>query len=245
MNNLAVILGSIIILACAICLFTYGASENLFRIIIGCILIFMLIVIVTTFIKNQSSLRIHGIFLTYSTHFIRDRPLTLLYIPLFLLFLIAFIIMIVLEFSSFWTTGDLSFSSNEGLFHKPVGVGPIVLSVFVGIQAVWGLVFLKMACNYMLIKSISACQVRQCCGTIILSNLAAIHLNCSFVSISAVLLEVLSSSHASLSLILWWISSSRLPMTKINPAMLAALTSYAAHTPFSIWCEQTQWPILI
>lgn len=192
MNNLAVIAGSVMILACAICIFTYGAGENAFRIVIGCVLIFMLIIIALTFLKNRSSLRIHGIFLNYSTQFLKDRPITLLYIPLFLAFLVSFIIIIVLEFSSFWTTGDLNFSPSEGLFHKPVGVGPIVFTVLLAIQTIWGLVFLKVACNYVLIQLISVCLARQCPGTITGNNRASILLSYSFASISAVRSVVLS-----------------------------------------------------
>lgn len=96
MNYAAVILGWLAILASAICLFTYNTSENIFRTIVGLLLILILIIIAVTFIKNQASLKIHGIFLNYSTKFIKDRPITLAYIPLFLLFLVAFITIVVL-----------------------------------------------------------------------------------------------------------------------------------------------------
>lgn len=96
MNFVAIVLGSLVILACAICLFTYGISDSIFRIVVGCVLILFIIVIAITFFKNRDSLKIHGIFLKHSTKFIRDRPLTLAYIPLFFIFLVGFIVIIVL-----------------------------------------------------------------------------------------------------------------------------------------------------
>jgi hypothetical protein len=76
------------------------------------LLILVVIVIAITFIKNTKSIRIHGIFLSHATKFIRQRLGTLIYIPLFFLLLLGFITLIVLEFNAFWTSGDLAFSTN-------------------------------------------------------------------------------------------------------------------------------------
>lgn len=65
--------------------------------------------------------------------------------------LLAFVCLIVLEFSAFWMSGTLTFDKNKDLFYGIQGALPIVFSVLLGIQAVWGLSFIKTACNCFLI----------------------------------------------------------------------------------------------
>jgi len=57
------------------------------------------------------------------------------------------VIIVVLEFTAFWTSGNLSFNPEHNIFHELSGSGPVILTVLLSIQALWGLAFLKMACN--------------------------------------------------------------------------------------------------
>lgn len=80
-------------------------------------MIVVLIVVGCNIFKNMNPLRIYGIFLDYSTKFVRERPITLVYIPIFFTILLAFVVLIVLEFSAFWMSGELTFDKNKDIFY--------------------------------------------------------------------------------------------------------------------------------
>lgn len=117
MNYAAVVLGWLVILATTICLILYQTDQSGLKIVIGVLLVVMLIVILYNSFKNMDSLRMHAIFLSYSTKMFREKPSTFLYIPMFFIILVAFIMILVLEFTSFWTSGELQFDSKTSLFH--------------------------------------------------------------------------------------------------------------------------------
>lgn len=80
-------------------------------------MVLVLLVLACNVFKNMNPLRIYGIFLDYSTKFVRERPVALLYIPIFFLILVAFVVLIVLEFTAFWMSGNLTFDKNKDLFY--------------------------------------------------------------------------------------------------------------------------------
>ena len=58
-----------------------------------------------TVLKNTDSWRMHAIFLKQATNIIKDRPVTLLFVPVFFIMLLGFAVMIVLEFAAYWSSG--------------------------------------------------------------------------------------------------------------------------------------------
>lgn len=98
----------------------------------------------------------HAIFLTYATRLIRQRPLTVLYIPIFFIILMAFATILVLEFWSYWSSGTVTFDGEKSLFHELEGFFPLLLSIFLIIQTVWGLSFIKESCTFFIIQLTSA-----------------------------------------------------------------------------------------
>ena len=86
----------------------------------------------------------HSIFLNYATKMICDRCSTLFYIPIFLVILVGFVVILVMEFTAFWTSGEVKFEgSDKALYYTINGAGPIVLMIFLIIQGIWGLSFIK------------------------------------------------------------------------------------------------------
>ena len=59
----------------------------------------------------------HAIFLNYSTKMMSERCLTFLYIPIFFVFIIGFAVILVLEFTAFWTSGNVTFDGSTNLYH--------------------------------------------------------------------------------------------------------------------------------
>lgn len=48
---------------------------------------------------------------------IRSKPVVLAYIPIFILILYAFLVIVVLEFTSFWSSGFLVFDHTIEVFY--------------------------------------------------------------------------------------------------------------------------------
>lgn len=96
MNYAAVIAGGIAILVTAVCLFLYQTEEKVLKIIAAVILLLVLLLILMTVLKNTDSWRMHSIFLKQATIMIKDRPITLLFVPVFFIMLVGFAVMIVL-----------------------------------------------------------------------------------------------------------------------------------------------------
>lgn len=77
-----------------------------------------------------------------------DRLYVLAYIPIFMAVAFLFGAMMVYEFKAIWTFGELSFEPEKYLYYQLIGTAPIVLSVLWGIQAIWGLSFIKECFNF-------------------------------------------------------------------------------------------------
>ena len=147
MNYATVAAGIIAILATIICVFLYQTEQQTAKLIIGICLIVVLVIIVLTICKNTDSWKMHAIFLSYATKMIGDRCLTFLYIPIFFVAIVGFVVILVLEFTAYWSNGSLSFDADKSLFYELSGAGKIILTILLIIQGIWGLSFIKEACN--------------------------------------------------------------------------------------------------
>lgn len=143
MNYVSVVVGGIIIVITAICLFFYNTQQTILKVVAGIALILLFLLIIMTVFKNRDSWRMHGIFLSHSTRIIKQRPLTILYIPIFFLMLVGFAFIVVLEFWSYWSSGTVTFDNETSLFHELEGFFPLLISIFLIIQTIWGLSFIK------------------------------------------------------------------------------------------------------
>ena len=143
MNYVTVAVGIIAILVTTICVFLYDTPQQTAKIVIAVCLIVVLIIILLTICKNTDSWKMHAIFLSYATKMLLDRCLTFLYIPIFFAVIVGFVVILVLEFTAYWSSGSVSFDANKSLFYELSGVGPIILSILLIIQGLWGLTFIK------------------------------------------------------------------------------------------------------
>jgi hypothetical protein len=143
MNKAVIILGSLVILALAICMFAYYWSDT-GKWVLASLLLVLFFIIALSSCKNRRALDMNGVFLDAAAKMLRSSKWTsFLYIPLFMAFLTGFIFLIIYEFRSFWAGGNIKFDANESIFYQFNSPGPIVLSVFLVIQAIWGFSFLK------------------------------------------------------------------------------------------------------
>lgn len=147
MNIAVPILSLLTILALAICMFTYY-SDAAGKIPIAIVLLVAFLVIALGLFRNRNSVRMNGVWMTKATQMLASAKCgAFLYIPLFIGFLTGFIFLIILEFRAFWTGSSLHFNREGSIFWEFNATGPTILCVFLIIQAIWGLSFLKEACN--------------------------------------------------------------------------------------------------
>lgn len=109
MNYATVGVGMIAILVTIICVFLYQTSQTTGQTVIGVCLIVVLVIILLTICKNTDSWKMHAIFLSQATKMICDRCSSFFYIPIFFAAIIGFSVILVLEFTAYWSYGDVSF----------------------------------------------------------------------------------------------------------------------------------------
>lgn len=117
MNYATVGVGMVAILVTTICVFLYRTSQVTVQTVIGICLIVVLVIILLTICKNTDSWKMHAIFLSYATKMICDRCSSFFYIPIFFVVIVGFAVILVLEFTAYWSYGEVSFNGNESLFH--------------------------------------------------------------------------------------------------------------------------------
>jgi len=134
----------LVILGLSICVYLYYANSS-GRILVGVLLTLLFILILLSLIRNRKAITLNGVFLESAAEMFRSggKWATIFYIPLFIAFLTAFIMIVIYEFRSYWTGGNLEFDTTKSVFWEFNSPGSVVLSVFLIIQTVWGLSFLK------------------------------------------------------------------------------------------------------
>lgn len=78
----------------------------------------------------------------------KSRILSAVYILAFILILAGFIGMMVWEFTGFWTAGHLKYDPSNQIYHELYGTFPTIMTFFMIVQTIWGLAFIKEACNF-------------------------------------------------------------------------------------------------
>jgi hypothetical protein len=107
------------------------------------------IILFVMFWFYSNEVRLQGIFLDYAVRFLHECTSTFLYIPIFFLFLVGFFALIIFQQLAFSSKGNNN--TNYWDFSNPG-----VLAIFNIIEFIWGLQFLRDACIYVVIQSISA-----------------------------------------------------------------------------------------
>ena len=140
----------------------------------------------------SGELRLQGIFLSYAHRFLHDWTGTFGYMVLFIVFMVAFIALIVFQHVAFTSKRGSGANNNFWDFTNPG-----VLGVFNIIEFIWGFQFLRDACKSHLIQSISALLEAPLTGTGTI-NLpsATLHSRDFSLDIGAVSLEDLSLTHS-------------------------------------------------
>jgi preprotein translocase subunit SecG len=145
----AFILAILLLIATAIIFFVDAgstlASATGWAIFLGLLALVIALIIIAYIIMHRNKIQYCGVFLQNASLMIREKcVMTLLYIPLFMLFTILFCILIVFEYLSFSSVAS-PVQESGSLYLKLVRsfwfMAPLV------IQTLWGLSFFRDACN--------------------------------------------------------------------------------------------------
>jgi hypothetical protein len=95
MNQLSIVLGSLVILALSICVFTYYPDSH-GRIPIAVVLIIIFGSVLLSSFRNRRAIAMNGVFMSAAAKMLKEtKKLTFLYIPLFISFLTGFILLVI------------------------------------------------------------------------------------------------------------------------------------------------------
>ncbi len=148
MSFVTVGLGAFVLLVTAICVFTYHTTFTSVKVLIGVGLLLFSVFFVFIVLKHYDSMHLFSIYLKWSTRMFLDRKLSILYVPIFFLFFLGFVGIMIWEFTGFWTSGNTEFNPHTQIYHELTGTFPAAMTFFMIVQAIWGLSFIKEACKF-------------------------------------------------------------------------------------------------
>lgn len=143
MTKVIVGLALVILVALTVCLFIYP-TDHPAKVPLAIIIIVLFLVLACSYFEHRREIDMLGIFMEHSTKVLKDdRCCVFAYILLFWAFTFGFLMLLIWEFKCFWGGGELSFDKDKSVFWEFKGVGSTILTVLLGLQAYWGLSFLK------------------------------------------------------------------------------------------------------
>ena len=142
MNHLTLVFGLIIMVFAVVFLVFCATAHTLERWLLVIFLAFFFVATLLGVVAMRPSLKFHAIFLSHSTKLISSNWRILWYIPIFMIVLVLFVLMIILEVRSFWSSAAMATSEEE--LYPSLDSGTTALWTFlVFIQFLWGLCFIK------------------------------------------------------------------------------------------------------
>ena len=114
------------------------------NIVFGIFLILVALCFIGYICCYRKELELSAIFMDHATKFLRETPLVFAYIPLFLILTFGLIVLIVWQYVAFGTEHEPVLE--QGNLYKTSSHN-IALQVFNAIELIWGLQFLRDACN--------------------------------------------------------------------------------------------------
>lgn len=147
----------------AFAIFTFATSTvsallgNLWSIIFGVFLILLAIVLLIMLCMYSNEVKFQGYMLEYSVKFLNQNPHAFVYIPVFFLFHVGLVALILWQHSCY-----SSYYMGSGNFWKLTSSG--FLDILNILEYLWGLQFLRDSCNFYFIQTTSVFQEMQLIG---------------------------------------------------------------------------------
>lgn len=109
MNYLSVLLGLIFLCLMLLFLVFYPTGSVGFKIAFALIMLCLLVIVGLGAFKSRACFNMHGVFLSHATNLLKQNYKILIFVPIFLAIFTLFIVMIVWELKSLWSSAPLTF----------------------------------------------------------------------------------------------------------------------------------------
>jgi hypothetical protein len=119
-------------------------NPNVWNILLAVALMLTAIIFLIYMGCNGRELNLAGIFLEHGNTFLKTDPFVWAYIPLFLLLTAGLIVLVVWQYIAFGTAFDTTYSQGD-LYRS--SSHSIILQILNAVELIWGLQFLRDACN--------------------------------------------------------------------------------------------------
>ncbi len=92
--------------------------------------------------------------MSHASDMISKNYCLITYVPIFLVIIVLFLLIIMSEVQYLWSSVDIYFDSNSIFYYFKSST--LIWTTIVFIQIIWGLTWIKEACNHPIIQSTSA-----------------------------------------------------------------------------------------
>lgn len=145
----AILLGSLTLIAAGIMLLVDNAagweSYGPARIIIAVFLILFGIIFFVTLFLYQRRIKITGIFLSYASKFLAQKPINFIFIPIFIILLLGLIVLCLFQYLAFSSNAEPKTTDGDIYLQLTRNT---VLTILTVIEFIWGIQFLKDSCTF-------------------------------------------------------------------------------------------------
>ena len=139
MNRVSVVVGVLALIAFTTTIILYPSNISpVLRWGVFIIAVLFVLIMVCTFVKYWKVWGLNGIFLEYGTKFVLARLYVLVLPIVFLSLGVAFYVIEMLIYRSFWSFGELSYDPADDLYHRIKSPTlNLILTFFQIVQLIW------------------------------------------------------------------------------------------------------------
>ena len=147
-----------------VAVFAFIVSNTLFngqywlRILLAVLAVLIAVVLIVDLCLYRNELRFQGIMLKYASRFLSENPSNFVYLLFFLLLMVGLFALFLFQHICFSNIRRV----NNNFFDF---ANPGVLGILNILELLWGLQFLRDACNFAATQSCSSCRATQPTGT--------------------------------------------------------------------------------
>jgi hypothetical protein len=142
MNKLSVVLGLVFICVMLLLLVVYPTGNVAVRVVVALVLLLLVGIVGLGAFRSKACLDMHGVFLYHATQLVKQNTNIIVFVPIFLVMFTLFIIIILWEFKSLWSSASVVFTEERVYYSFKPGSTTFATAV-IFIQFLWGLSFIK------------------------------------------------------------------------------------------------------
>jgi hypothetical protein len=149
MNKLSVVLGLVFMCVMLLLVVVYPRGNVAVRVVVAVVLLLLVGIVGLGAFRSKACLDMHGVFLYHATQLVKQNIKIIVFVPIFLVVFSLFIVVILWELKSLWSSAPLIFSE-EKVYYSFKSGSTTLATVVIFLQFLWGLSFIKESCKFRL-----------------------------------------------------------------------------------------------